>query len=177
TSMVRLQKRLEKEFGLPASPRRKIVRVMDDDLFSYPMLFMTGHGNVVFSPGEVERLRTYFERGGFLWASDDYGMDKSFRREMQKVFPGLEFVELPFDHPIYHKPYGFPDGLPKIHEHAGGQPRGYALFLESRMIVFYDFNTDIGDGLEAPSIHKDPVEVREKALKMAVNIALYALSH
>ncbi len=176
TSMIRLQARIEKEFGLRAAPGRRVVRIMDDDLFSYPMLFMTGHGNIVFSPEEVERLKEYFDRGGFLWACDDYGMDESFRREMKKVIPGSEFVELPFDHPIYRKPYRFDRGLPKIHEHAGGPPHGYAMFLGPRMIVFYDFNTDIGDGLEAPSIHNDPEEVREQAFKMAVNIAYFALT-
>lgn len=176
TSMIRLQQRLEEEFGLRAAPDRRTVRIMDDELFSYPLIFMTGHGNVVFSPEEVLRLKQYFQRGGFLWISDDYGIDEALRREMKKVFPGSEFVELPFDHPVYRKPYMFESGPPKIHEHAGGPPRGYALFLDSRMIVFYDFNTDIGDGLEAPGIHNDPENVREQAFKMAVNIAYFALT-
>jgi len=176
TSMIRLQERIEEEFGLAASRERKVIKIMDDDLFSYPMLFMTGHGNVVFSVEEADRLRLYFERGGFLWASDDYGMDEALRREMKKVFPGKEFVELPFDHPVYHAPNEFEKGLPKIHEHAGGAPHGYGLFLDGRMVVFYDFNTDIGDGLEAPTIHKDPEEVREKAFRMAVNIAFFAMT-
>jgi len=177
TSLVRLQERLQREFGVVAGKDRKVVKLTDEDLFSYPMLFMCGHGNVVFSDEEAKRLRVYLERGGFLWASDDYGMDASLRREMKKVFPEQVFVELPLSHPIYHKPYEFPNGLPKIHEHAGGPPHGYALFVKDRIAVFYDFNTDIGDGLEAPGIHDDPPEKREQAFRMAVNIAFYALSH
>lgn len=176
TSLVRLQARLGDEFGLPADTERRIVKLTDEELFSYPMIFMTGHGNVVFTPEEAAKLRAYFERGGFLWACDDYGMDEAFRREMKKVFPGLEFVELPFDHPIYHTPYEFSKGLPKIHEHAGGPPHGYALFIDGRMMVFYDFNTDIADGLEAPKIHNDPPEKQEQAFRMAVNIVFQALS-
>jgi hypothetical protein len=177
TSLVRLQKRLQRDLGLTPVLERKIVKLTDDDLFSYPMLFITGHGNIVFKDEEAARLRTYLESGGFLWASDDYGMDPAFRREMKKVLPGSNFVELPFSHPIYREPYSLPDGLPKIHEHAGGAPRGYGMFIGARMVVFYDFNTDIGDGLEAPGIHKDPPEKQEQAFKMAVNIAFYALTH
>lgn len=176
TSLVRLQERMEKEFGIPALGRRVTLELTDESLFSYPMLFMTGHGNVVFSPEEVSRLRKYLEGGGFLWASDDYGMDKSFRREMAKVFPDREFAEVPFEHDIYHIYHDFPKGLPKVHEHAGGAPRGYGIFLGGRLAVFYDFNTDIGDGLEAPSIHNDPPETREQAMRMAVNIVMYAMT-
>ncbi len=177
TSVVRLQERLQSEFGVAAGKERKIVKLTDETLFSYPMLYMCGHGNVLFSEAEANRLRAYLERGGFLWVSDDYGMDSALRREMKKVFPEQDFVELPFSNSIYHQPYEFPRGLPKIHEHAGGPPRGYALFVKDRIAVFYDFNTDIGDGLEAPGIHEDPTDKREQAFKMAVNIAFYALSH
>jgi len=176
TSMPRLQERLAREFGVFPGAERKIVRLTDDDLFSYPVIFMSGHGNVSFSPEEVARLRAYFERGGFLWASDDYGMAPALRRELKKVLPGQDYVELPFSHPIYQAPYKFPSGLPKIHEHDGGPPRGYALFLGDRMVFFADINTDIGDGLEAPSIHNDPPEVQEQAFRMAVNIVYFALS-
>ncbi|MFA6450665.1 MAG: DUF4159 domain-containing protein, partial [bacterium] len=151
--------------------------IMDEDLFSYPMLYIVGHGNIVFTPSEVVRLRSYLERGGFLWANDDFGMDAAFRREMRKVLPESAFIELPFSHPIYRTPYLFPNGMPKIHEHAGGPPHGYGLFIGRRMVVFYDFNTDIGDGLEAPEIHKDPPEKQEQAFKMGVNIVYYALTH
>ena len=177
TSMFRLQKRFEQEFGIPALQIRKEIELTDDDLFSYPMLYMVGHGNVVFSPEEAARLRQYLLQGGFLWACDDYGMDPSFRREIKKVFPDRELVEIPFNHEIYHEYYDFPHGLPKIHEHAGGPPHGYGIFVGDRLVVFYDFNTDIGDGLEAPSIHRDPEEKRESAFKMAVNILLYAIKN
>lgn len=176
TSMPRIQARLEKELGLKAGAERKIVKIMDDDLFSYPMIFMTGHGNVVFTPEEVFRLQKYFKTGGFLWISDDYGMNESLTRELEKVFPGQKFVELPFDHQIYQKPYKFAEGLPKIHEHAGGAPHGYALYTDDKISVFFDFNTDIGDGLEAPEIHGDAPDIREKAFQMAVNIAFFALT-
>lgn len=175
-SMPRLQERLAREFGVSPGTERKIVRLTDDDLFSYPVIFMAGHGNVSFTPEEVARLRAYFERGGFLWASDDYGMSPSLRREMKKVLPGQDYVELPFSHPIYQAPYKFPSGLPKIHEHDGGPPRGYALFLGDRMAFFADTNTDLGDGLEAPSIHNDPPEVQEQAFRMAVNIVYFAIT-
>lgn len=176
TSMPRLQARLEKELGIPCGTERKIVKIMDDDLFSYPMIFMTGHGNVIFTPEEVFQLQKYFKLGGFLWISDDYGMNEALTRELEKVFPGQKFVELPFDHQIYQQPYKFEEGLPKIHEHAGGTPQGYALYTNDKISVFFDFNTDIGDGLEAPEIHGDPQDVREKAFQMALNIAFFALT-
>ena len=176
TSMVRLQERLRQELGLTVESEPKFIKLTDEDLFSYPMIYMTGHGNVFFTPEEAAKLRTYLERGGFLWANDDYGMDEAFRREMKKVFSDTEFVELPFDHSIYRTPYEFPNGSPKIHEHAGGSPHCYAIFIDKRMVVFYDFNTDIGDGLEAPEIHNDPPEKREQAFSLAVNIVFHVLS-
>ena len=178
TSMVRLQERVQKEFGAPAANVRATVRLTDEELFSYPMIYMTGHGNVDFSPEEAQRLRQYLDRGGFLWASDDYGMDPAFRREMRKVYPDRELAELPFSHPIYHAYHEFPKGLPKIHEHDGGPPRGYGIIDETgRLTVFYDFNTDLGDGLESPEIHKDPPEAREAAFRMALNIVMYVMTH
>lgn len=119
----------------------------------------------------------YFERGGFLWADDNYGMDRHLRAQLDRVLPGSPLVELPFDHEIYHSFYEFPEGLPKIHEHDGGPPHGYGVYLNGRMVVFYSFNTDIGDGLEDGEVHNDPPEKREAALRMGINIAVYALSH
>lgn len=178
TAMERLQERVQKEFGISSANVRAVVELTDEELFHYPMVYMCGHGNVDFSPEEAARLRTYLDRGGFLWASDDYGMDESFRREMRKVYPDRDLVELPFSHDIYHIYHDFPRGLPKIHEHAGGPPHGYGVTDESgRLTVFYDFNTDIGDGLEAPEIHKDPAEKRESAFRMALNIVLYVMTH
>lgn len=151
------------------------VNLLDEKLFNHPFLFMTGHGNVSFSEAEVKRLRRYFELGGFLYADDDYGMDESFRREMKRVLPGSELVELSFDHPIYHQVYNFPEGLPKIHEHEEGLPRGYGIYLGGRMVVFYSFNTNISDGWTAA--HKDPPEVREQAFRVGVNIVSYFVNN
>jgi hypothetical protein len=149
----------------------------DDELFLYPMIHMTGHGRVAFTSDEVAALRKYFERGGFLWADDNYGMDRHFRAQLDRVLPESPLVELPFDHEIYHAFYEFPEGLPKIHEHDGGPPHGYGVFLDGRLVVFYSFNTDVGDGLEDAEVHNDPPEKHEAALRMGMNIVVYALSH
>jgi hypothetical protein len=138
---------------------------------------MTGHGRVSFSVMEAGAVREYLERGGFIWADDNYGMDRSFRDAMERVLPEASLVELPFDHGIYHSFYDFPDGLPKIHEHDGGPPHGYGMFHEGRLVVFYSFNTDIGDGMEDSEVHHDPPEKREAALRMGVNVVVYALSN
>jgi len=153
----------------------KIVSPMDDNLFSYPYIFMAGHGNVRFTEEEVLRLRKYLTSGGFLHADDDYGMDKYFRREIKRIFPNNELVELPFDHPIYHIYYDFPHGLPKIHEHDGKPPQGFGIFYKGRLVVFYSYETDLGDGWEDPEVHHDPEEKRLQALKMGANILLYSL--
>jgi hypothetical protein len=153
-----------------------VVSPTDDALFNYPMIFMAGHGNVKFTPAEVERLRRYLTGGGFLWCDDDYGIDTSFRREMKRVLPDAELVELPFGHPVFHQMYDFPRGLPKIHEHDGGPARAFAAFHDGRMVVFYSFDTDLGDGMEDAGVHPDSPEKREQALKMGINIALYAMS-
>jgi len=150
------------------------VGLLDEKLYQYPLLFMTGHGNVSFSDEEVMRLRHYLEAGGFLYADDDYGMDASFRREMARVFPNSRLVELGFDHPIYHQVFDFPSGLPKIHEHAEGPPHGYGIFVGGRMAVFYTFNTNISDGWTAA--HNDPPDIREQAYRIGINIVSYFLT-
>lgn len=150
------------------------VSMMAENLYDYPFLFMTGHGNVSFSEAEVTRLRRFLEAGGFLYADDDYGMDESFRREMARVFPQNELVELPLDHPIYHQVYEFPEGLPKIHEHEEGPPRGFGIHIGGRLAVFYTFNTNISDGWT--SAHDDPAETREQAFRMGINIVSYFLT-
>lgn len=152
------------------------VALSDPDLFNYPFLYMNGHGNVRFGDDEVERLRQFLLAGGFLFANDDYGMDRSFRREMARVFPDRSLVEVPFDHPIYHCFYDFPSGLPKIHEHDDKEPLGLGIFDRGRLVVFYAYETDIGDGLEDENVHRDPPEKREQALRMAINIVLYAMT-
>ena len=145
-------------------------------IFNYPFIHITGHGNMVFSSQEVRNMRTYLQSGGFLHVSDNYGLDKFIRREMKKVFPELDFVELPFTHPIYHQKYDFPNGLPKVHEHDNKTPQGFALIYEGRVVCFYDYETDLGDGWEDESVHNDPYEIRLKALMMGANIVSYALT-
>lgn len=143
------------------------------DLFEMSFVHMTGHGNVIFSDAESENLREYLLAGGFLHISDNYGMDKYVRREMKKVFPELEFIELSFDHPIYHSKYEFKTGLPKIHEHDNKAPQGFGLIYEGRLVCFYDYECDLSDGWEDPEVHNDREEVRLKALMMGANIINY----
>jgi hypothetical protein len=175
TTFVNIFKHL-RELQIPALEKEVTVTLTDKELFKYPIAYIAGHGNIKFSDAETKRLRRYLTNGGFLWGDDDFGMDVHFRREMKKVFPELEWVELPFSHPIFHRFYNFPNGLPKIHKHAGGQPKALALFYNGRMVVFYSFNTDISDGCEDPEIHNDPTEVRQAALQMATNILVFALT-
>jgi hypothetical protein len=137
---------------------------------------MTGHGNVRFSETDLERLRDHLKTGGFLHIDDNYGMDQSARREIARLFPEKELVEVPLDHPIYQIVFPFPDGLPKIHEHDGEPARGYGIFLDGRLALFYSYESDLGDGWEDESVHGDPAEVREAALRMGVNLFSYALS-
>ncbi len=153
------------------------VQILDNDLFSYPFLYMTGHGNIRFTDEEVSRMRLYLTSGGFLHADDNYGMDRSFRREIERVFPDKELVELPFDHPLYHCWFDFPRGLPKIHEHDGKPAQGFGIFHEGRLVVFYTYECDLGDGWEDRSVHNDPEEKRQAALRMGTNIVVYSLTH
>ncbi|HVP57968.1 MAG TPA: DUF4159 domain-containing protein [bacterium] len=177
TSMPNLLREVERTLGVKAARDEARISIMDESLFNYPFLYMTGHGAVEFSDEEAARLRLYLTSGGFLWADDCYGMDQTFRRELRKVFPDAELVELPFSHEIYSIAYGFPQGLPKVHEHAGGPPHGYGMVYQGRLVVFYSFNTDIGDGLEDADVHQDPAQIRQAAMDMATNIVAYALTH
>ena len=179
TSLPNLHRALRERAGLPAARINDdvVADVAADAIFDYPILFMTGHGNVHFADAEVVRLRRYLERGGFLHVDDNYGLDESWRRECARLFPESPLLELPADHEIYHIYYDFPTGLPKIHEHHGGPARGYAVFHQGRMVIFYSYNTDLGDGWEDADVHDDPPDKREAALKMGVNIVLYALTH
>ena len=158
-------------------PKFYSVDIATDDIFNFPFIFITGHGNISFSDSEVKRLREYLERGGFLYADDDYGMDEAFRREMKKVFPDQEMKELPFDHKIYSSHFSFPGGLPKIHEHNGKPPQGFGYFINGRLCVYYTYETNISDGWADPREHDDPPEKREEALKMGTNIIVYALNN
>jgi len=147
-----------------------IVDVGSPELFLYPYVYMTGHGNVIFSDSDTENLRKYLMAGGFLHIDDNYGLDPFIRLEMKKVFPELEFIEIPYNHPIYHQKYNFNAGLPKIHEHDGKPPQGFGLFYEGRLICFYSYESDLGNGWEDQSIYNDPEQVRLEALKMGANI-------
>ena len=167
---------LRAKTNLPTARNERYVELTDDALFTYPIVFLTGHGRIKFTEEEARRLRLYLTSGGFLYADDDYGMDKYFRAEMKKVFPEKKWVEIPFKHEIYHIFYSFPNGIPKIHEHDGGPGKAFGLFHEGRMVVFYTFNTNISDGWADPDVHKDPEEVRQTAFKMGTNIILYALT-
>ncbi len=151
------------------------VEVGSPDIFNYPLVHMTGHGNVLFNAQESENLRNYLIAGGFLHISDNYGMDKFIRPQLKKIFPELELVELPFSHPIYHQKYAFPNGLPKIHEHESKAPQGFGLIYQGRLVCFYDFECDLGDGWESYEVHKDSPEARQKALKMGANIIQFVL--
>lgn len=153
------------------------VHLDDEDLFSHPYLYLTGHGNVRLSEPQVDRLRHYLDAGGFLHADDNYGMDESFRREMKRVYPSKDFVELPADHGLFNCHFEFAHGLPKIHEHDGQRPQALALFEEDRIVVLYTFEADLGDGWEDAHIHNDPEPSRVAALQMGTNIVVWALTH
>jgi hypothetical protein len=153
-----------------------IVDVGSADLYLYPYVYMTGHGNVVFSNQEAENLRNYLMAGGFLHIDDNYGLDQFVRLEMKKVFPNLELVELPFDHPIYHQRFHFNDGLPKIHEHDGKPPKGFGIMHEGRLVCFYSYEADLGNGWEDQIIYNDPEAIRQEALKMGANIISFAFT-
>lgn len=164
------------QLGTHIIPDEDNVEVGSPDLFDYPYIYMTGHGNVVFSSQEASNLRNYLVGGGFLHIDDNYGLDKFIRIELKKVFPELELVELPFTHAIYHQKFEFPKGLPKIHEHDGKPPQGFGLIYEGRLVVFYSFECDLGNGWEDRRIHNDPESKRQEALRMGANILSYCFT-
>jgi hypothetical protein len=168
---------LRQQTGLDIDPRYEFVEISDERFFTYPFVFMTGHGNVRLSENEVRRLRVYLDNGGFLYADDDYGMDKAFRREMKKVYPDQDLVELPYDHGLYHIRYPFPGGPPKTHEHDKNPPQGLALFREGRLVVYYTYESNPSDGWADPEVHNDPDQKRQEALRFGANIVLWALTH
>jgi hypothetical protein len=170
-----LARELNTRTNIKSDVTEKVVSLNDDNLFQNPFLFITGHGNINFSEAEVKNLRSFLSNGGFIYADDDYGMDEPFRREIKKVFLDIDFIELPSDHPIYHMIYDFPNGLPKIHEHYEGAPKGFGLFYQQRLVVFYSWNSNISDGWT--DTHNDPIEKQEIAYKMGINIVAYALTH
>lgn len=153
------------------------VEANSTDIFNYPIVFMTGHGNVIFSEEDIHNLKKYLISGGFLHISDNYGLDKYIRRELKKLFPNLELIEIPHNHPIFHQTFNFENGIPKIHEHNNKPPQGFGLFYEGRLICFYDYESDLSDGWEDEEIHNNSFEIREKALKMGANIIEYAFKN
>ncbi len=162
--------------GVPAAADEAVVSLDSEDLYSYPILWVTGHGRIALTDRELAELRRYLEAGGFLWADDCYGLDKSFRELAAQLYPDAPLVKLGSDHPIYHAFYDLP-GLPKIHEHDGLPAQGYGVVRGGRLVLYYSFSSDIGDGIEDPDVHGDPPQVREAAAQMAVNILMYVLTH
>jgi hypothetical protein len=162
------------QLNMNLAPQDDAVEVGSQDLFLYPYIYMTGHGNVFFSDQEAQNLRNYLISGGFLHIDDNYGLDPYVRPEMKKVFPELDFVELPFDHPIYQQKFVFKDGLPKVHEHDGKPPQGFGLIYQGRLVCFYSYESDLGNGWEDRSIYNNPEEIRQQALRMGANIISFA---
>jgi len=177
TALSNLIKFCNQELGTNIAPDEEVVEVGSQDLFSYPYVYMTGHGNVVFTSEEASNLRNYLIGGGFLHIDDNYGLDKFIRIELKKAFPELELIELPFDHAIYNQKFKFPKGLPKIHEHDGKPAQGLGLIYEGRLIVFYSFECDLGNGWEDQRIHNDPEEKRQQALRMGANLLTYSFTN
>ena len=177
TSLPNLIRFCNQNLNMNIAPDEAVVEVGSPEIFTYPFVHMTGHGNVVFSDAEAQNLRNYLLSGGFLHIDDNYGLDKFIRKEMKKVFPEYEFIELPFDHPIYHQKYSFPYGLPKVHEHDNKPPQGFGIIHKGRLVCFYTYETDLGNGWEDQEIYNDPEPIRLQALRMGANILTYALTN
>jgi Domain of unknown function (DUF4159) len=175
SSLPNLLQAIATRTRLAVAPRERVVTLADPDLWQVPYLYMTGHGNVHWSDTELVTLRHYLQQGGFLHADDCYGMDESIRRELARLFPDKPLVEVPLDHPIYHVVYQFPQGSPKIHEHDGKPAQGFGIFLDGRLAVYYSYQSDLGDGWEDFEVHRDPPEKHEAALRMGVNLFVYAV--
>lgn len=176
TSLTNLTKFCNQELRTALETNYATVEVGSSEIFNYPFIHMTGHGNVVFSDLEAENLRQYLMAGGFLHIDDNYGMDPFVRPSMKKVFPELDFIELPFSHPVYHQKFSFKDGLPKVHQHDNKAPQGFGLIWQGRLVCFYSYECDLGDGWEDRDVHKDPEEVRINALRMGANLVSYAFT-
>ena len=166
----------QKNLHMELAPEEDVVEIGSPDLYQYPYVYMTGHGNVVFSEQEAENLRNYLVGGGFLHIDDNYGLDQFIRIELKKVFPNHELVELPFDHPIYHQKYNFDTGLPKIHKHDGKPPQGFGIIYEGRLVLFYSYECDLGNGWEDQIMYHDPEYKRQQALKAGANILSFAFT-
>jgi len=176
SSLPNLLQYLNKKTPMSAESDEIRIKLTDDEITQYPYLYLTGHGNIRFNEDEIISLRSILQNGGFLHADDNYGMDKSFRREMKRVFPNKDFVPLPHDHPIFSSFFRMKSGLPKVHEHDKSPPEALALFENDHLIVLYTYESDLGDGWEDANVHQDPWPIREAALKMGVNIIYFALT-
>ena len=177
SSLPNLLSYIRENTSIKTAKREVRVKIKDEELFRHPVLYMTGHGNVKFSKSDAVRLREYLTSGGFLFADDNYGMDKSFRREIKKVFPDKELLELPFSHGIFSIHFVMKNGLPKIHEHDGNPAQAFGIFHNGRLVLFYSYESDLGDGWEDESVHGDSTERRRAALKMGTNVVVWALTH
>lgn len=177
TSLPNLIKFCNANINTKIKPKPRTVDPGSPDLLSYPFVHMTGHGNVVFNDADVINLRNYLLAGGFLHIDDNYGMDQYIRKEITKIFPNNKLVEIPSTHVIFQKPFLFPNGLPKIHEHDKKRPQAFGVFIDSKLILLYTYECDLGDGWEDPEVNNDPIEVREKALKMGANIINYTFTN
>ena len=177
TALPNLSRFCNQNIKTNINPNDAVVDVSSKEIFDYPYIYLTGHGNVQFDDKDASNLRLYLESGGFLHIDDNYGLDKFIRPAMKKVFPELNFVELPFNHKIYHQSYKFPKGLPKIHKHDGKPAQGFGLIYKGKLVCFYSYESDLGNGWENPEVHNDPEEKRQLALKMGANIIQYAFSN
>jgi len=177
TSLPNLIKYCNANINTKIKPKPETVEPSSPDLLSYPFVHMTGHGNVVFSDSDIINLRNYLSAGGFLHIDDNYGMDQYIRKEIKKVFPNNDLMEIPANHVIFQKPYLFSGGLPKIHEHDGKRPQAFGIFIDNKLVLLYTFECDLGDGWEDPEVNNDPIDVREKALKMGANIMHYIFNN
>ena len=177
TSLPNLIKYCNATINTKIKSKPATVTPSSPDLFSYPFVHMTGHGNVVFGDADVVNLRNYLSSGGFLHVDDNYGMNEFIRKEIKKIFPNTDLVEIPSNHPLFQKPNLFANGLPKIHEHDGKRPQAFGIFFENRLVLLYTYESDLGDGWEDAEVNNDPIEVREKALKMGANILNYIFNN
>jgi len=176
SSLTNLIRYTNNQVPISIKPEYQDVSLGSIEIHNYPFLYLTGHGTITANNSEVQNLRNYLENGGFLYVDDDYGLDEHIRDLMSRVFPDEELIELPFNHPMYNQVFDFENGLPKIHEHDNQAPRGYGLFYQGKLVMFYTFESNLGDGWADPEIHNNPTEKRELALKMGVNILVYALT-
>jgi hypothetical protein len=175
SSLPNLLRAIRERTGLPVAQRETVVRLDDDRLWDLPYLYMTGHGDVRWSDRDLATLRRWLRQGGFLHVDDNYGMDASVRPQLERLFPGVALQEVPLDHPVFRVVHRFPAGLPKIHEHDGKPAQAFGLFLDGRLVVFYSYQSDLGDGWEDPEVHGDPAPAREAALRMGVNLFAWAV--